>query len=100
MHSSGTINHEPLAQSVVVRDNLLTVHLVDGRRVAVPLDWYPRLEAGNPDEQACYELTGKGSGIHWPRLDEDISVEALLAGRRSVESRASLNRWRDERAKP
>jgi hypothetical protein len=70
---------------------------VDGRTLTVPLAWYPRLAHGRPEERANWRLIGRGEGIHWPDLDEDISVDGLLAGRRSGESQASLARWLAER---
>ena len=76
----------PLAESVVVRANELVVELADGRTLTVPLSWYPRLAHGTGDERANWRLIGLGEGIHWPALDEDISVEGLVAGRRSGES--------------
>ncbi len=82
-----------LAQSVTVTDDALIVELVDGRTLSVPVAWYPRLAHGAPAERAKWEFIGRGHGIHWPALDEDISVEDLLAGRRSGESHASLQRW-------
>ena len=69
------------------------MRLDDGRRLAVPLAWFPRLLDGTKAERADYELIGEGEGIHWPQLDEDISVEGLLAGRRSAESAGSLAKW-------
>lgn len=86
-----------LAQDVRVTEDSLTVDLVDGRTVSVPLSWYPRLAHGTPAERADWRLIGRGDGIHWPRLDEDISVEDLLAGWRSGESQASLQRWLEAR---
>lgn len=71
----------------------MTVSLDDGRAISVPLAWYPRLLAATPEERARVELIGGGEGLHWPDLDEDISVEGILAGRRSAESAASLARW-------
>jgi len=85
------------AVDVTVTDNELTVHLEDGRTVAVPLVWYPRLLHGTKRERARWRLIGRGIGIHWPLLDEDISVEGLLAGRRSGESQQSLMRWFESR---
>src|SRR3982751_1911821 len=82
------------AQSVRVTDRALVVELRDGRVVSVPIAWYPRLEEGSPRERKRWELLGPGIGIHWPELDEDISVEGLLAGARSGESATSLNAWR------
>jgi hypothetical protein len=81
------------ARSVRVTDDQLIVELTDGRELSVPLSWYPRLNYGRPDERARWEIIGRGDGIHWPDLDEDISVEGLLAGRRSGERRESIERW-------
>ena len=75
----------------------LVVDLVDGRTITVPLTWYPRLAHGTPAERANWRFIGEGEGIHWPDLDEDISVEGLLAGRRSGETQASLRRWFESR---
>jgi hypothetical protein len=81
------------AESVHFTDDSMIVHLDDGRALSVPLTWYPRLLHGTIKERETFELIGDGEGIHWPDLDEDISVEGLLAGRRSAESDASLARW-------
>jgi hypothetical protein len=78
---------------VEVDDRHLIAHLDDGRILLVPLEWFPRLSHGSADERAHYELSGSGRGVHWPDLDEDISVEGLLAGRRSGEGEGSLRRW-------
>jgi hypothetical protein len=67
----------------------LAVSLSDGRTIAVPLVWFPRLVNATPQQRERYELMGKGTGIHWPDIDEDISVSGLLAGRPSVEARHS-----------
>jgi hypothetical protein len=75
----------------------LVVRLDDGRVLSVPLTWYPRLLHGTERERGEYELIGKGEGIHWPALDEDISIEGLLAGRPSAESAASLAKWMERR---
>ena len=88
---------EVFAQSVAFTEDAITVFLDDGRSISVPLAWYPRLLAGTLEERNHYELIGDGEGIHWPDLDEDISVEGLLAGRRSAESDASLSRWMERR---
>ena len=85
------------AESVSFSEDALTVRLDDGRSLSVPLAWYPRLLHGTQAERINYELIGEGEGIHWPELDEDISVEGLLAGRRSAESAASLARWSERR---
>jgi len=93
MPSSPSDVRTALAQSVVIRDEDIVVDLVDGRTVTVPLSWYPRLSHGSAAERANWRLIGQGDGIHWPDLDEDISVEGLLAGRTSGESQASLGKW-------
>ncbi len=77
----------------------LTVELADGRTVSVPLLWYPRLANATADERRNWRLIGRGEGIHWPDLDEDISVAGLLAGRRSGESQRSLKRWLELRSR-
>ena len=82
-----------LALQVAVTDDTLTVDLVDGRTVSVPLAWYPRLAHATPTERANWRVVGRGEGIHWSDLDEDVSVDGLLAGRPSGESQASLERW-------
>lgn len=96
---SSTETSTPLAQDVRVADDVLTVILVDGRTVTVPLSWYPRLANGSSEERLNWQLLGGGHGIHWPDLDEDISVEALLAGRPSGESQSSLQKWLSSRAR-
>ena len=93
MSSSPLDVRTPQAQQVAVNDDTLTVDLVDGRTVSVPLDWYPRLAHGSMNERSNWRLIGDGIGIHWPDLDEDISIENLLAGHRSGESQESLQRW-------
>jgi hypothetical protein len=79
--------------SVVVTDETITVDLVDGRTVSAPIAWYPRLAHATAAERSHWRFVGHGQGIHWPDLDEDISVGGLLAGRASCESNASLDRW-------
>jgi len=88
----------PNATSVAVTSDTLTVDLSDGRTISVPLAWYPRLAHGTPNERATWRLIGRGEGIHWPQLDEDISVESLIGGRSSGESHASVARWIATRA--
>lgn len=88
---------DAFAQSVHFSEDSLTVRLDDGRALSVPLTWYPRLLHGSEAEREKYELIGDGEGIHWPELDEDLSVEGLLAGRRSAESAASLAKWIEKR---
>ena len=86
------------AQNVTVTDDSLTVDLTDGRTISAPLAWYPRLAHGTPQEGNNWRLIGNGEGIHWPDLDEDLSVEGLLLGRPSGESQHSFQRWLEERA--
>jgi hypothetical protein len=93
MSISGTEVREALARSVTVSDEALSADLTDGRTIAVPLAWFPRLFHGTPAQRANWRLIGGGAGIHWPDLDEDISAEGLLAGRQSGETQASLRRW-------
>ena len=87
----------PVATGVTVADDALVVELSDGRTLSVPLAWYPRLLHGAPAERGRWRLIGGGEGIHWPDLDEDVSVEGLLAGRPSGESQRSLKRWLESR---
>lgn len=88
---------EVFAESVQFTDDAITVHLDDGRALSIPVAWYPRLLHGTKKERERYELIGDGQGIHWPDLDEDVSVEGLLAGKRSAESDKSLARWLEKR---
>ena len=88
---------EARAQRVAVTDDALIVDLVDGRTISVPVSWYPRLAHGSSAERSHWRFIGDGEGIHWPDLDEDISIEGLLAGRRSGESQRSLRKWLENR---
>ncbi len=88
---------EASAQSVTVSEDSLEVDLVDGRTIIVPLVWYPRLWYGAPEERNYFELIGDGTLIHWPDLDEDLSISGLLAGRQSGESPQSLKKWLEKR---
>ncbi len=97
MSTSGAELREALAQSVSLSDDALVVELADGRAIGVPLAWFPRLAHGTPTERSNWRLIASGEGIHWPELDEDISVESLLAGRRSGETQESLGRWLQQR---
>ncbi|MCC5850429.1 MAG: DUF2442 domain-containing protein [Verrucomicrobia bacterium] len=92
-----TLERESFARSVGFTVDAMVVDLDDGRTLSVPLAWYPRLSAGTQAEREHYELIGAGEGIHWPDLDEDISVEGIIAGRRSAESSESLTRWLNNR---
>jgi hypothetical protein len=87
----------PSAVGVRVSDDTLVVELSDGRTISAPVAWYPRLFHGSAGERSRWRLIGGGRGIHWADLDEDISVEDLLAGRASGESQASLKRWLEAR---
>jgi len=78
----------------------LVVDLAHGRTVSVPLAWYPRLLQGSTAERTNHRLIGEGEGIHWPDLDEDISVENILPGRASGEGSKSFERWLESRSRP
>jgi hypothetical protein len=97
MSISGTDVRDAVAQGVTVSDEALSVDLADGRTITVPLIWFPRLAYGTQAERANWRFIGGGVGIHWPDLDEDISVTSLLAGRRSGEIPESLRRWIEAR---
>ncbi|MDP8245357.1 MAG: DUF2442 domain-containing protein [Candidatus Hinthialibacter antarcticus] len=87
------------ATDVQINENTFTVKLIDGRELAVPLDWFPRLQHGTPEERNHWNFLAKGEGIHWPELDEDISVEDLVLGKRSIESQSSIGKWLTKRNK-
>jgi hypothetical protein len=87
------------AQHVRVGDDALTIDLSDGRTISVPLAWYPRLLQGTPEERNHWRLVGRGEGIHWPDLDEDISVENVILGKPSGESQRSFKQWLEYRAR-
>lgn len=97
MSSSAVDIQEARAQSVRVSGNALEVDLLDGRTIIVPLAWFPRLWHGTLRERNHLEIFGDGAYIHWPDLDEDLTVAGLLAGRRSEESPQSLSRWLSSR---
>jgi len=98
MNSLAVETQEPRAQEVRVDNEALTVDLVDGRTLIVPLAWFPRLWHGTSEERSNFEIFGDGAFIHWPDLDEDLSVAGLLSGLRSGESPGSLKKWLDARA--
>lgn len=75
----------PHAAAVHCTSDELVVSLSDGRVLSVPLAWFPRLAHATPEQLANFELLGEGEGIHWPAIDEDISVLVLLLGQASVE---------------
>jgi hypothetical protein len=97
MGTSGTGLCETLAKSARTSEDSLAADLADGRTITVPLAWFPRLAHASPAERDNWRLIAGGEGIHWPDLDEDISVESLLAGRRSGETQESLRRWLQRR---
>lgn len=81
------------AKDVTITEDALTVCITDGRTITVPLEWFPRLVHATAAERKNWRLIGKGQGLHWPELDEDINIQDLLLGRRSAESRSSFERW-------
>ena len=93
MTTSTTEVKVPDAEDVSVTEDTLTADLVDGRTISVPLAWYPRLVHATQQERDNWEFIGGGQGIHWPDLDEDLSVEGLILGRPSEESERSFKRW-------
>lgn len=78
--TSSAPSSDSRAKEVHVSDAELTVVLADGRRITVPLAWFPRLLNASPEDRSNFELLGDGQGVHWPSLDEDISVDGLLKG--------------------
>ena len=99
MSSSTVESQNAVATGVSVTNDTLSVELSDGRTIAVPLAWYPRLSHATTKERNLWRFIGGGRGIHWPEVDEDISVVNLLAGQPSGESQRSFKRWLGERAK-
>ena len=93
MTTSATRTDSIYAKNIAVMDDALTAELDDGRAISVPLSWYPRLVHATDKERDNWELIGRGMHVHWPDLDEDLSVEGLLAGRKSGESAKSFARW-------
>jgi hypothetical protein len=93
MSSSGIEIQEARAQELQINEDSMFVELADGRALIVPLAWFPRLWYGTAKERENFEIIGDGSNLHWPDLDEDVSITGLLAGRRSGESRESLKKW-------
>lgn len=88
----------PYAEDVTVTQEALNVDLSDGRTISVPVAWFPRLLYSTQKERDNWRLIGRGHGIHWEEIDEDISVEGLLAGKPSGESQASFKKWLDSRS--
>ncbi len=88
---------EARAQHILVSEDSLQIDLTDGRSIIAPLMWYPRLWHGSPAERSNYQIIGDGEYIHWPELDEDLTVSGVLAGYRSAENPKSLKKWIDGR---
>lgn len=74
------VEHHPLAHSVSFDSDSLIISLIDGRSLSVPLAWFPSLSSATADQLKDWEILGDGEGIHWPQLDEDLSVNGLLLG--------------------
>lgn len=90
---TSTLANNAAAVDVRVSDEALRVVLSDGRELIVPISWFPRLSHAVPEDRQIWELIGQGHGIHWPELDEDISVDNLLLGQPSGEGARSFARW-------
>ena len=88
---------EVMAENVFVTKDTIKIELADGRTIEAPLAWYPRLSHGTAKERSNWRLIGRGEGIHWPDLDEDISVENVLLGHPSGESHRSFKKWLEGR---
>ena len=86
-----------IAENILMTNDTLSVDLTDGRTISVPLAWYPRLFHATSKERLNWRLIGNGNGIHWEDIDEDISVEDLLAGKTSGESQISFRKWLEAR---
>jgi len=97
MSSSKNPVREARVERVAVTEDSLVVDLIDRRSISAPLVWYPRLLNGTPRERDNWRLIAGGEGIHWPDLDEDVSVEGIILGRASAESQALLKRWLESR---
>jgi hypothetical protein len=87
----------PKAEDVRVTEDTLSVDLSDGRTISVPLEWFPRLLHAKPRERNNWRFIGRGHGIHWKDIDEDISIEGLLSGKPSGESQKSFKKWLSQR---
>jgi len=87
----------PNAENVMVTEDTLCVDLSDGRTISVPTAWYPRLSHAEREERENWQIIARGHGIHWENIDEDISVEGLLAGKPSGESQRSFKKWLEAR---
>ena len=89
--------HAAIATNVEIAEESLVIDLDDGRTISVPLAWYPRLLHASPEERSNWRFIGRGEGIHWPDLDEDISIENILLGNASGESQRSFKQWLEAR---
>src|SRR3989304_3843636 len=98
--TTSSLATETAAKSARVTARALIVELQDGRTVSVPLQWYPRLAHGSPSERQQWELIGPGIGIHWPALDEDISVDGLLQGQPPGDTEEAVGGWPKLKAHP
>ena len=87
--NASDLNPQDRVSDVRVTDERLFVDLDDGRTISVPLEWYPRLRKGTREQRANWQIVGGGWGLHWPDLDEDINIPALLQGKRSTEFEAA-----------
>jgi hypothetical protein len=94
-----TIDSHLRIEDVEVDISTLRIDLSDGRSVSAPLVWYPRLLNGTAKERRKWQLIGDGLGIHWPELDEDLSMEGILQGKPSFESAKSFQKWAAARKK-
>lgn len=88
-----------LIESVSFTEDSLIADLSDGRTITLPLAWYPRLTHATATERENWRLIGRGEGIHWPELDEDVSIENIIIGRPSGETQRSINAWINQRNK-
>ncbi len=86
-----------LIESVSFTEDSLIADLSDGRTITLPLAWYPRLTHATATERENWRLIGRGEGIHWPELDEDVSIENIIIGRPSGENQRSINAWLNQR---
>lgn len=89
--SAQAVTADIRVRDVSVTEHELTVALMDGRTISVPLAWYPRLVSATPAQRSNWELAGAGYGIHWPDVDEDLSTEGLLRG---IPAPPGSERWR------
>lgn len=78
--SSSLPSSDARAKAVFFGEDELSIVLVDGRRISVPLAWFPRLLHASAEQRSRFEILGDGQGVHWPELDEDLSVAGLLQG--------------------